>query len=98
MRITKKEEKALNNCIKTKILNEAEINCLNQWFLRHCINSDYYYLNFLLNGFLNEKNFLLNKDEQKHISDFYFGDYTNSVYHNLWIALCFLQKEINRLL
>ena len=97
MRITKKEEKALNNCIKTETLNKTEINCLNQWFLRHCINSDYYYLNFLLNGFLYKKNFPLNKKEQQHISDFIFGDYTNSEYHNLWIALFFLQKEINRL-
>ena len=78
MRITKKEEKALNNCIKTEALNKAEINCLNQWFLRHCINSDYYYLNFLLNGFLNEKNFLLNKEEQQNIINCFFGDYTNS--------------------
>ena len=97
MRITKKEQKALNNCIKSEMLNDIEINCINQWILRYCINSDYYYLNFLINGFLNEKNFILNKDEQIHVSEFYFGDYKDSKYHNLWIALYFFQKEINRL-
>ena len=98
MRISKKEQKAYNKCIKNNLFDKEEIYCLNQWFLRNCINSEYYYLNFLLNGFLNENNFYPNnKYEQKILSDYFFGDYCNSVYHKLWTALYFLEKEINRL-
>ena len=98
MRISKKEQKAYNNCIRDNLFDKEETYCLNQWFLRHCINSDYYYLNFLLNGFLNEKEFYPNNKNQKHIlSEFFFGDYGNSEYHKLWTALYFLEREINRL-
>ena len=58
----RKYEVAIDNCCNATFLDEEEKKCLQQWSLRHCINSDYYHINFLLNTFspiVNKKTLLL---------------------------------------
>jgi hypothetical protein len=89
------EKRAFSKCMNEQILDNEEKDCLNHWFLRHCINSDYYYLNFLLIELTkNNKNFNM-KNEQYLLGEFFFGDYGNSIFHKLWIALYFLKREMD---
>ena len=90
----RKYEVALNNCSNATFLDEEEKKCLLQWSLRHCINSDYYHINFLLKELDQNRNFIPNADDLIDITHYFNGDKTNSSYHKLLVALYFFDRYI----
>jgi hypothetical protein len=85
---------AIDNCCNASFLDEEEKTCLLQWSLRHCINSDYYHINFLLKELEQNKNFLPNSHDIIDITHYFNREKTNSYYHKLWVALYFFDRCI----
>jgi hypothetical protein len=88
----RKYEKVITNCCNESFLDEEEKKCLIQWSLRHCINTDYYHINYLLKELQQNKNFVPNQDDIIDITHYYNGDKTNSYFHKLWVALYFFDR------